>query len=314
MRRLLIGLLGVGALLSFTSLPTGAAAVGNSPGRSCTHDVCVFVLDRGHLTAFDTPGLGPAEFQRINNRGQIVGSYTKGADAALAGYLRDERGRITQVAVPGAVVTSPLGIDDRGEIVGNYQEEVGGAFHGFLRDERGRYTTIEVPGATATQALGINNRDQVVGDYAGADGVAHGYVWTAGDFTTIDGPQGTGATLTNVNDRGQIVGVYLPSAGTPGRIDGFLLSEGRYTTFDLDDAALTVPLGINNRGEIAGFTGEQFAATAASHAHGFVLRQGAGGPATPIDVPGGLATGAMGINDRGSTVGVYVASEAAQSP
>jgi probable HAF family extracellular repeat protein len=313
MRRLLLGLLGAGALLSFTSSPATVAAAGEPPGRGCSQDVCVFVLDRGQITAFDTPGLGPAEFQRINNQGQIVGSYMKGADAPLAGYLRDERGRITQIAVPGAVTTSPLGIDDHGEIVGNFQREVGGAFHGFLRDERGRYTTIDVPGAVATQAFGINNRGQVVGGYTGADGVPHGYLWTGGRVTTIDGPQGTGATLTSVNDRGQIVGVYQPSAATPGRLDGFLLGEGRYTPFDLDDAALTVPLGINNRGEIAGFTGAQFTATAASQAHGFVLRRGAGGPATRIDVPGGLATGALGINDRGSIVGVYVRSETAPS-
>jgi hypothetical protein len=38
----------------------------------------VFVLDKGRFTAFDAPGQKAAEFQRINNRGEIVGSYSKG--------------------------------------------------------------------------------------------------------------------------------------------------------------------------------------------------------------------------------------------
>jgi probable HAF family extracellular repeat protein len=277
----------------------------------------VFVLDKGRFTVFDAPGQGAAEFQRINNRGQIVGAYTKQrlpAGAVFGGYLRDRRGRITTFDVPGVASTTPLDNNDRGEIVGNAQVEVGGALRGFLRDQSGRSTTIQVPGSLQTQAYGINNRGQVVGDYQDAAGRFHGYLWTRGRFTTIDGPAGTGATLTNLNDRGQIIGLYAPT-GDPARRDGFVLSGGRYTTFDLDAAtALTLPLGINNRGMIAGFTAARFDATADANAHGFVLRQGGGGPVTRIDVPGALGTGAMGINDRGQVVGLYINPKAAPSP
>jgi len=220
----------------------------------------VFVLDKGRFTAFDAPGQEAAEFQRINNRGEIVGSYSKGRDVPLAGYLRDKRARFTEIAVPGAVATAPL--DN-------------------------------------------NNRGQVVGDYQDAAGRFHGYLWNRGRFTTIDGPAGSGATLTNLNDRGQIIGLYAPT-GDPARLDGFVLSGGRYTTFDPDDNALTLPLGINDRGMIAGYTAARFDATADANAHGFLLRRGAGGPVTRIDVPGALGTGAMGINDRGQVVGVYI--------
>ena len=152
----------------------------------------VFVLDKGRFSAFDAPGQEAAEFQRINNRGQIVGSYSTGRDAPLAGYLRDQRGRFTEIAVPGAVATAPLGNNDRGELVGNYQVEVGGAIRGFLRDRRGRFRTIPVPGAVSTQAYGINNHGQVVGDYQDAAGSFHGYLWTGGRFTTIDGRRAAG--------------------------------------------------------------------------------------------------------------------------
>jgi probable HAF family extracellular repeat protein len=274
----------------------------------------VFVLDKGRFSAFDAPGQEAAEFQRINNRGEIVGSYSTGRDAPLAGYLRDKRGRFTEIAVPGAVATAPLDNNDRGELMGNYQLEVGGALRGFLRDRRGRYATIQVPGSLQTQAAGINNRGQVVGDYQDAAGRFHGYLWTRGRFATIDGPAGTGASLTNLNDRGQIIGLYAPT-GDPARLDGFVLSGGRYATFDLDAAtALTLPLGINNRGMIAGFTAARFDATADANAHGFVLRQGAGGAVTRIDVPGALGTGAMGINDRDQIVGLYLNPDAAPTP
>jgi probable HAF family extracellular repeat protein len=275
----------------------------------------VFVLERGRLSAFDAPGQGAAEFQRINNRGEIVGAYTKQQlqpDSVLGGSLRDRRGRITKFDLPGAASTTPLDNNDRGEIVGNYKVELGGALRGFLRDQRGRYTTIQVPGSLQTQAAAINNRGQIVGDYQDAAGRPHGYLWSRGRFITIDGPAGTGATLTNLDDRGQIIGVYAPT-GIPTRLDGFLLSRGRYTTFDPDDAALTLPLGINNRGQIAGYTADAFSDTADANAHGFVLRQGADGPVTRIDVPGALGTGVMGINDHGQIVGVYINPDAVPS-
>jgi hypothetical protein len=71
----------------------------------------VFVLDKGRFSAFDAPGQGSAEFQRINNRGEVVGSYTKQqlpADDVLGGYRRDRRGRITRFDLPGAASTTPL--------------------------------------------------------------------------------------------------------------------------------------------------------------------------------------------------------------
>jgi len=299
-----------------TSPHTTTTSTNPRPGTgsklSCTRDLCVFVLDKGRFTAFDAPGQGAAEFQRINDRGEIVGAY--GKERGLGGYLRDRGGRFTEITVPGAASTAPLDLNDRGEIVGNYQVEVGGTVHAFLRDKRGGFSTIQVPGAVQTQAYGINNHGQVVGDYYQADGVPHGYLWERGRIRTIDGPVGTGATLTAINDQGQILGLYADPGDAPGTIDGFLLSRGRYTTIDDPDAVLTLPLGINDRGEIAGFSAAEFAATEDSDAHGFVLRRGAEGPLTRIDVPGAIATGAMGINDQGTIVGVHLNGNPGAAP
>jgi hypothetical protein len=93
----------------------------------------------------------------------------------------------------------------------------------------------------------------------------------------------------------------------------FVLDKGRFTAFDAPGQGAAEFQRINNRGQIAGFTADQFDATAEANAHGFVLRQGGGGPVTRIDVPGALGTGAMGINDRGQIVGVYLNPKAGPS-
>jgi hypothetical protein len=157
---------------------------------------------------------------------------------------------------------------------------------GFLRDERGRFTPIQIPGARQVQALGINARGQIVGDYLAADGTTHGYLRDHGRIITVDGPAGAaGATVFDINDHGQMVGLYYGSAG---EFHAFSLRGGRYTSIDAPGVTYTLPFGVNNRGQIVGLTAAALPLTAASDAHGFVLRDGAGGPLTPVDVPGAV--------------------------
>jgi probable HAF family extracellular repeat protein len=162
-----------------------------------------------------------------------------------------------------------------------------------------------------TQAFGINNQGLVVGDYDRADGVRHGFVWRRGRFTTIDGPRGTGATLTDLDDRGRVIGVSSGDPANPGTAAGFQLQRRRYTTVAVPGAPLTFPLAVNNRGQIVGFSALRFALEEDSDTHGFLLRNGAGGAFTRIDVPGAFGSGATGINDHGTIVGLYGNPDAA---
>jgi uncharacterized membrane protein len=283
---------------------TASTWTGDDPSSAPRTEAPVFVLSsRGRFTAFDAPEVGSNHFPRINNRGDVVGEYIKADDAAGAGgFWRDRRGRITEIAYPGSFETIPLDINDRQVMVGNHRVDADGPSLGFWRDRRGRFHTIRVPGAAQTQAYAINNRGEIVGDYTQPDDTIHGYVWRNGRFTTIDGPDGTGATLTDINDRGQILGVY---STRPGTLSGFLLERGRYTTIDHPDAPYTIPLGINTRGHIVGSTFDALEG-ATTEAHGFLLRRGADGPFTPIDIPGAIVgTNATGINDHGQIVGRY---------
>jgi hypothetical protein len=278
----------------------------------------VFVLDKGRFRAFDIPfGEFGGDSVTLNDRGQIAGSYYDDpAATCLRGFLCDRNGRFTRIDFPAPGTAQLLDINDRGQIVGNYRPFAGGAcsdtvpLRGFLRDERGRFTTIQIPGARQVQALGINDRGQIVGDYLAANGTIHGYLRDHGRIITVDGP--AGATVFDINDHAQMVGLYYDSAG---EFRAFSLRGGRYTSIDAPRVTYTIPFGVSNRGQIADLTAAALPLTAASDAHGFVLRDGAGGPLTPVDVPGAVfGTAVFDINNAGAVVGVYGNPDAAAGP
>ncbi|MBO0682405.1 MAG: hypothetical protein J2P45_04535 [Candidatus Dormibacteraeota bacterium] len=288
---------------------TGAGSGSPAPGAGTAGRA--FVLEKGHFTTFSTPfgdiggdGIG------INDRGDIVSGYFSGpgATSCVRAFLRDRNGRFTRIDFPADGTTYLFDINDRGQMVGDFFPSVTpgscsdlGPPQAFVRDGRGRFTTIPIPGAQLVEAFGINNLGQVVGQYDTADGVAHGYVLDCGRMTTVDGPPGaTGASVLDINDSGQMVGGYVDAAGAP---HAFSLSHGRYTTIDAPGAPFTFPFGVNDQGQIAGFTERTLPL---GDVHGFVLRDGAGGPFTPVDVPGAVLGTLVGdINNDGVVVGLY---------
>jgi probable HAF family extracellular repeat protein len=217
-----------------------------------------FVRDkRGRTTVFDVPGAKGTEAVKLNNRGQIVGSFSTDTPivnntASPHGYLWD-RGKVTRIDVPGAVGTGGSGVNDRGQVVGAYTDTAG-AVHGYLWD-KGRFATIDAPGAVLTAAFDVNNRAQVVGQYRDAGGAVHGFLWERGRFVTIDGPGAQLTTAEGVNDRGQVVGISADDLDLTGA-RGFLLAKGikgPFTPIGFPGAPRTVAEGINNRGVIVGF-------------------------------------------------------------
>jgi uncharacterized membrane protein len=175
-----------------------------------------FVRDaRGRTTVFDVPGAKGTEAVKLNNRGQVAGTFSTDTPivndtARPHAYLWD-RGKVARIDVPGAVLTAGSGVNDRGQVVGAYGDAAG-AVYGF-RWERGRFTIIDAPGAPLTTADGINDRGQIVGatyndlDLTGARGflLAKG---VKGQFTPISFPGAPRTIASGINNRGQIVGFY----------------------------------------------------------------------------------------------------------
>jgi hypothetical protein len=153
------------AFAALAAATAGASAQSSSPFAG-------FLLDRGRYVTVDVPadlketapeGLGPIG---INDRGEIVGSYTDNR-GMVHGFLLQSRGRFTRftnIDVPGALGTQAEKINNRGQIVGKYgddEEDVqNNTLRGFLYD-RGRFIPIDFPGAQQTLAHGINDRGQV---------------------------------------------------------------------------------------------------------------------------------------------------------
>jgi probable HAF family extracellular repeat protein len=222
-----------------------------------------FIRDqRGRINRFLVPGARGTEATDINNRGQIVGTYSDDTpivnDSARPRAFLLDRGRLTRIDVPGAAITAASGVNDRGQVVGGYRDARGRS-HGYLW-EKGKITTIDVPGSVATDLGDINNRGQIVGVYGddpnaptGMTGV-HGFLLSRGDFTTFDAPGVPFTQPSGLNDRGQIVGTLVSDPDLT-EVHGFLLAKGakrRFTPIDFPGAPRTAVFDINNRGQIVG--------------------------------------------------------------
>jgi YVTN family beta-propeller protein len=194
------------------------------------------------------PGATSTYPNGINNRGEIVGSYTD-SDGLSHGFTL-LNGQFTAFNVPGALGTFPAGINDLDEIVGSYVDAQS-VLHGFLLNGAA-YSTIDFPGSYYTALYGINNLGEIVGNYyITGSTVEHGFSLKAGVFTTIDFP---GSNLQNypsqVNNFGVIAGGYLDANSIS---HGYVYNAGIFTAINFPGAPNTGVTGINDSGELSGY-------------------------------------------------------------
>jgi hypothetical protein len=201
-----------------------------------------------------------------------------------------------------------------------------------LRAEQ--FTIFDVPDSVGTFPQSINVDSTITGFSVDAEGVAHGFVrtaggtivsfdandpvsidkrgWTAGTFGNrgfLRSPNGkvekfavarqvTGATA--INDGKQVIGDTTDAGGIT---HGFLRDvSGVITVFDAPGAPQqTIPIGLNTLGTATGFFVDGTGAD-----HGFV-RVG-DGSIEAFDPAGSKDTLALGINAKGQITGYYVVS------
>ncbi len=202
--------------------------VGNfdEPHYIATHG---FLLSNGKFTQIDYPGASATIVERINNAGDITGTWFD-ALGNLSGFIRKD-GKFHNVKIPGGTSEAVRAAQDNGRVlVGTYSDDGSGVrYHGFIRRKPGEFEQIDYPGLSVpcTGVRFINQRGDMVGGFAriNADEPCHppwrenhGFLLRDGEFTLIDFPESPATEPMCINDDGVIVGRYTDRNGN---IHGF---------------------------------------------------------------------------------------------
>ncbi|CAL1239598.1 PEP-CTERM sorting domain-containing protein [Candidatus Methylocalor cossyra] len=243
------------------------------------------------IQLLDPPGAQASQAFKINETGEVVGTYWENGGAH--GFVYGD-GVFDTVDYPGAAETRLLGLDDSGNAVGAYRADDG--WHGF----QAGLDTGGVPAVADSFVTAINNSAEFVG-YWGPPGASHGFLNSFGTLhDPVDVPSATSTVLMGINDAGQIAGFYADVGGTH---HGFYQNpDGALTTLDFGGQGVlgTYAQGIDANGLVVGYFDQQLGATVASH--GFLW---SGGAFTLFDVAEATATRLFGSNLAGQLVGEF---------
>jgi probable HAF family extracellular repeat protein len=230
----------------------------------------------------------------INNRGDVVGTYTPPGTAPRAFIYK--QGRITYLTTPPTDHGSTAsGINNRDEVIGESQvvqdPRRAPTENSFLYEANGtRVTIAQSQGPVYPQAYGINTPGTVVGFYdAGVVGpLQHAFLYRSGQLQDIGALLGPGFNDARaINNAGQVVGT------ADNQKEAFLYSNGRAQLI-----GNFIPNSINDHGQITGtaFNSTQTVYTAILYTGGLLQNLGT--------LPGFTNSEGLAINNRGEIVGV----------
>lgn len=191
------------------------------------------------IETFDYPGVGQlTEPQKINNRGDIVGTVIDAATGVAKGFYRDRKGHFSSAFTEPndtAGVTQARGINDSRVICGNY-DIVDGTIHGFFLPHR-VFIGFDVPDSSSTLVLGINNAGDFAGSVVAPDGVTQsGFVSLDGTITSFDVPDAAATLAYQVNASNQTAGFYFD---TDSVTHGYLRASDGTLTYPIDPEGST---------------------------------------------------------------------------
>jgi len=255
------------------------------------------------IETFDFPGAGKlTQPQKINDRGDIVGSVVDAATGVQKGFYRSRGGQLSGPFVePNDTggLTNGRGINNARVICGNYTDGTDGTSHAYFL-ARPVFTAFDLPDASSTLTLGINNAGDFAGTMVASDGVTQSAFLSVGGTITTFAIPGASATLAyQINASNQSTGYYVDADGVT--IHGYLRDSDGTLTYPIDPEGSvgTTLFGNNDSNWVVGRYDD-----AAGVTHGLFF-------VTPdefvtFDYPGSTFTSFNGINAQGYITGRYL--------
>jgi len=255
------------------------------------------------VSTFDFPGGTQTLPQKINDKGDVVGTFVD-SSGATKGLAMFNNGHFSNPLVDPADTqnfTEGRGINSARVVCGDYASDTSGNLHGYFF-YRGFYQNFDVFGSTFTAILGINNARDFAGTMIPASGIQDAFLSIGGTITEF---AVTGATATlayQLNATNQSCGYYVDADGvtthgywrdSDGTINGPIDPVG---------STSTILFGNNNTNQMVGRYLDGAGAT-----HG-ILFLPSSNSFVVYDFPGSTFTSLNGINKSGEIVGRYVDS------
>jgi hypothetical protein len=218
----------------------------------------------GSITKFNPAGPGGfTDVRGINNRGDVVGSYsTTNSIPPAQAYVRARDGALSTFTIPGSHYVFPWGINDLGEVTGVYYYDGDTQVGGFVRSPGGMITTFTY--AAGIVPLAINRAGTIAGWYGPPVGAFQGFVRRPGGTIVSFSMPGMGMLYTSfmgLNEEGFVTGSYTtiatgpPSSGTEEYMYGFIRSpQGAISSFEVPGADSTTSVAINNFNVVTGWS------------------------------------------------------------
>jgi hypothetical protein len=222
----------------------------------------------GTVTAFDGPGangqgLGTVAYG-INASGTVAGTFSD-AQGLEHGFVRTPAGGFTIIDPPGSTHTDVRSINDSGEVAGMFFDA--GGTHGFLRGTDGTYTTID-SGFFNPHGFGVTRIDKsgnILGSITDANGVFHGFVYTAGSnggLGVLDAPGDnvgpfSGTLPMDIDLSSMVVGLISTGVQEQQVVSNSFVRDpttGVYTVFSATGALgeISEAQSVNDSGTIVG--------------------------------------------------------------